>query len=55
MNQSNKDGKPSAENEEEGLLIRRTAGQPNTHPNRAGNVCPRGWQACGKVAKIIRR
>ena len=32
MNQSNKDRKPSAENEEGRPLIKENAGQPNTHP-----------------------
>ena len=34
MNQSNKDRKPSAENEEGRPLIKENAGQPNTHPTQ---------------------
>jgi len=36
MNQSNKDRKPSAENEDERPLIKENAGQPNTHPTQSG-------------------
>src|SRR6266581_1763883 len=43
MNQSNKDRKPSAENEEERPLIKENAGQPNTHPTQS--VPGAGWRA----------
>src|SRR6202162_1834680 len=42
MNQSNKDRKPSAENEEERPLIKENAGQPNTHPTQSGKRVSQG-------------
>ena len=63
MNQSNKDRKPSAENEEERPLIKENAGQPNTHPTQSGERVSQGlapsrdssirrtqitsWRTCG--------
>src|SRR5438445_4864336 len=63
MNQSNKDRKPSAENEEERPLIKENAGQPNTHPTESGERVSQGlapsrdssirrtqitsWRTCG--------
>jgi hypothetical protein len=42
MNHSNKDRKPSAENEEERPLIKENAGQPNTHPTQSGERVSQG-------------
>jgi hypothetical protein len=42
MNQSNKDGKASAENEEERPLIKENAGQPNTYPTQSGKGVSQG-------------
>jgi hypothetical protein len=50
MNQSNKDRKPSAENEEERPLIKENAGQPNTHPTQSGTArVPRVGECAAKL------
>ena len=51
MNQSNKDRKPSAENEEERPLIKENAGQPNTHPTQSGERVSQGLAGVRKVAR----
>ena len=51
MNQSNKDGKASAENEEERPLIKENAGQPHTHPTRSGKRVSQGLPGVRKAAK----
>src|SRR5450755_1087553 len=51
MNQSNKDGKPSAENEEERPLIKENAAQPNTHPTQSGEGVSQGLAGVRKVAR----
>jgi len=51
MNQSNKDRKPSAENEEERPLIKENAGQPNTHPTQSGKRVSQGLVGVRKAAK----
>jgi len=50
MNQSNKDRKPSAENEEERPLIKENAGQPNTHPTQGGERVSQGLAGVRKAA-----
>jgi hypothetical protein len=54
MNLSNKDGKPSAEREEERPLIEENILQPNTR-RRARNACPKGWSVCEKQHGKIRK
>src|SRR5207245_10939498 len=51
MNQSNKDRRPSAENEEERPLIKENAGQPNTHPTQSGERVSQGLAGGRKVAR----
>src|SRR6266705_5153050 len=51
MNQSNKDRKPSAENEEGRPLIKENAGQPNTHPTQSGERVSQGLAGVRKVAR----
>src|ERR1700681_1384568 len=51
MNQSNKDRKPSAENEEGRPLIKENAGQPNTHPTQSGERVSQGLADVRKAAK----
>src|SRR5207245_1640230 len=51
MNQSNKDRRPSAENEEERPLIKENAGQPNTHPTQSGERVSQGLAGVRKVAR----
>jgi RNA-directed DNA polymerase len=51
MNQSNKDRKPSAENEEERPLIKENAGQPNTHPTQSGERVSQGLAGVRKAAR----
>ena len=51
MNQSNKDGKASAENEEERPLIKENAGQPHTHPTRSGKRVSQGLPGVRKAAR----
>jgi RNA-directed DNA polymerase len=51
MNQSNKDGKASAENEEERPLIKENAGQPHTHPTQSGKRVSQGLSGVRKAAK----
>ena len=51
MNQSNKDRKPSAENEEERPLIKENAGQPNTHPTQSGKRVSQGLAGVRKAAR----
>src|SRR5438128_1409714 len=51
MIQSNKDRKPSAENEEERPLIKENAGQPNTHPTQSGERVSQGLAGVRKVAR----
>src|SRR5258708_35141006 len=51
MNQSNKDRKPSAENEEGRPLIKENAGQPNTHPTQSGERVSQGLAGGAKNAK----
>src|SRR2546425_8759609 len=51
MNQSNKDRKPSAENEEERPLIKENAGQPNTHLTQSGERVSQGLAGVRKVAR----
>src|SRR6266699_3925758 len=51
MNQSNKDRKPSAENEEERPLIKENAGQPNTHPTQSEKRVSQGLAGVRKVAR----
>jgi len=51
MNQSNKDGKPSAESEEGRPLIKENAGQPNTHPTQSGERVSQGLAGVRKVAR----
>ena len=51
MNQSNKDRRPSAENEEERPLIKENAGQPNTHPTRSGKHVSQGLAGVRKAAR----
>src|SRR6266576_1205024 len=50
MNQSNKDRKPSAENEEGRPLIKENAGQPNTHPKQSGERVSQGLAGVRKAA-----
>src|SRR5437870_4328433 len=50
MNQSNKDRKPSAENEEERPLIKENAGQPNTHPTQSEKRVSQRLAGVRKVA-----
>src|SRR5437899_2373769 len=51
MIQSNKDRKPSAENEEERPLIKENAGQPNTHLTQSGERVSQGLADVRKVAR----
>src|SRR5947199_9752157 len=51
MNQSNKDRKPSAENEEGRPLIKENAGPPNTHPTQSGERVSQGLAGVRKVAR----
>src|SRR6266704_435560 len=51
MNQSNKDRKPSAENEEGRPLIKENAGQPNTHPTQSGERVSQGLAGVRKAAR----
>src|SRR5438445_12271101 len=51
MNQSNKDRKPSAENEEERPLIKENAGQPNTHPTQSEKRVSQRLAGVRKVAR----
>jgi RNA-directed DNA polymerase len=51
MNQSNKDRKPSAENEEGRPLIKENAGQPNTHPTQSGERVSQGLAGVRRVAR----
>jgi RNA-directed DNA polymerase len=51
MNQSNKDGKASAENEEERPLIKENVGQSHTHPTRSGKRVSQGLAGVRKAAK----
>src|SRR6059058_1341847 len=51
MNQSNKDRKPSAENEEERPLIKENAGQPNTHLTQSGERVSQGLAGVRKAAR----
>ena len=51
MNQSNKDRKPSAENEEERPLIKENTGQPNTHPTQSGKRVSQGLAGVRKAAR----
>src|ERR1035438_2906391 len=51
MNQSNKDRKPSAEDEEGRPLIKENAGQPNTHPTQSGERVSQGLPGVRKVAR----
>src|SRR6202162_5107369 len=51
MNQSNKDRKPSAENEEGRPLIKENAGQPNTHPTQSGEGVSQGLAGVRKGAR----
>src|ERR1039457_2076039 len=51
MNQSNKDKRPSAENEEERPLIKENAGQPNTYPTQSGKGVSQGLAGVRKAAR----
>ena len=51
MNQSNKDRKPSAENEEERPLIKENAGQPSTYPTQSGKGVSQGLARVRKAAR----
>src|SRR6266702_1606033 len=51
MNQSNKDRKPSAENEEGRPLIKENAGQPNTHPTQSGERVSQGLAGVRRAAR----
>jgi hypothetical protein len=55
MNHSNKDRKPSAENEEARPLIKENACPPNTYPIQSGERVSQGWRVCGKQHRTIRR
>src|SRR5437899_7457515 len=51
MNQSNKDRKASAENEEGRPLIKENAGQPNRHPTQSGERVSRGRAGVRKASR----
>jgi RNA-directed DNA polymerase len=52
MNQSNKDRKLSAENEEGRPLIKENAGQPNTHPTQSGERVSQGLAGVRRAARV---
>ena len=51
MNHSNKDGKPSAENEEGSLLIKENTHQSSTHSTQSEARVSQGWAGVRKAAR----